>query len=411
MPAGAVNVAGVILVASGDRSHQRVADHLGEPDDGIERCAQLVAHIRHELALDSARFLGGDARALKLAHRFAQLAVREHARLQLSVEAERHHAQDDEDESAYPGLQQRSPAPIGEGLVARQSHLHHQRQLLDLLVADDAPQAVDLVAHREHARRCPGEHALEQHRGVEILADVILEVRPAHQQRRVGRLERDDPLLSDIERIEKSQHVVGVDACGDNAAEAAVGAVEAPADEDDVLAVDARHYRIAHRKVDAVALPRQREIFGPGEVECRLREWRRAEAQMPVRIDHHQAGHLRRLAHALGEERLTLAWRPHAVGADLLDGNTQRQIDRLDRARDELLDGEGEVRARDVGVGEHDLARVPRHPEEHSSEDHGDSEGDAGNPSRLGSRRNGFPPRGTNQRNWHTLIFAAFTAG
>ncbi len=57
--AGAVNVAGIFLVLRhAVRPEQFGLQHFGEADDGIERCAQLVAHRGEELRLGDVGLLG-----------------------------------------------------------------------------------------------------------------------------------------------------------------------------------------------------------------------------------------------------------------------------------------------------------------------------------------------------------------
>ena len=64
--ADVARIAGIARAA--DRAHHLVRHHLGEADDGVQRRAQLVAHIGEELGLAAARelgfLLGGDERQL-----------------------------------------------------------------------------------------------------------------------------------------------------------------------------------------------------------------------------------------------------------------------------------------------------------------------------------------------------------
>src|SRR5438445_11398480 len=47
----------VLLVRGRDGTDLAIAHQLGEADDAVERCAQLVGHVGQELALESARLL------------------------------------------------------------------------------------------------------------------------------------------------------------------------------------------------------------------------------------------------------------------------------------------------------------------------------------------------------------------
>src|SRR5438128_10703640 len=57
MPARSEDVAQVVLLLVVELAEHPLEEDLGEPDDGVERRAQLVAHVREELALVPARDL------------------------------------------------------------------------------------------------------------------------------------------------------------------------------------------------------------------------------------------------------------------------------------------------------------------------------------------------------------------
>src|SRR2546425_2056992 len=57
MAAGAEDVAKVVLLLGVDLAEHPLEQDLGEPDDGVERGPQLVAHVREELTLMTARDL------------------------------------------------------------------------------------------------------------------------------------------------------------------------------------------------------------------------------------------------------------------------------------------------------------------------------------------------------------------
>ncbi len=72
----AVDVLDILVGAMvAERPEDAQLDRLGEADDGVERRAQLVAHIRQELGFTAAAHDGGEARGLALG--VAQLAQRQ----------------------------------------------------------------------------------------------------------------------------------------------------------------------------------------------------------------------------------------------------------------------------------------------------------------------------------------------
>ena len=52
MPGAGEDVAEELLVLGGDRPHLAVVHELGEADDAVQRRAELVRHVRQELALE-----------------------------------------------------------------------------------------------------------------------------------------------------------------------------------------------------------------------------------------------------------------------------------------------------------------------------------------------------------------------
>ena len=84
MDAGIVDVAGIILVGGhAVRAEDLGLHHLGESEDGVERRAQLVAHLREEARLGdvgrfraAARLVGDRLRGLELADQRVLLGAR-----------------------------------------------------------------------------------------------------------------------------------------------------------------------------------------------------------------------------------------------------------------------------------------------------------------------------------------------
>src|SRR5205085_8500261 len=62
--AGGVNVVEELFLAIGDASFESRLEYFGETDDRVERCPQLVAHVREKLALLPRSLVGLIALAL-----------------------------------------------------------------------------------------------------------------------------------------------------------------------------------------------------------------------------------------------------------------------------------------------------------------------------------------------------------
>ena len=123
----AVDVGGVLLV--GRRAHRPVdgeRHHVREADDGVERRAQLVAHVGEELGLGAAgllgRFLGRQDRALALAEVGDVAGGAAIAEMGAAVGIEHRHGADQEDlVAAVLGAdRQREVAERRHGLQPRQ---------------------------------------------------------------------------------------------------------------------------------------------------------------------------------------------------------------------------------------------------------------------------------------------------
>jgi hypothetical protein len=354
-PAG-VDVAGIFAIARGAvGSVQTVADHLREPENGIEQCSQLVAHIGKEARLRLAGGLGAQLGGENLAlGRLAQHGLFEHPhRQQTENEQDGDHADEQEQRLAAPGGKH-------DGFMLRYRQINGKGG--KEAAGGDARLAIDRADDPRRHRLGGLAQKTTKGRIADRLAHHRLGVRMTSKQHAVAAEHRNGPAGAEVDRRVDPLVIERFERRERDAGEAAVGLGEAASDIDRPLVVDAIDCRHADDEALAGMVTQSHEIVAVADIDRRRRMPSREGDDTPGRINHDKRAHRRRAEYALAHgvvQALRETGIVEIVGRGGFGDGSQQDIDAVEGSRHQFGESDAEIAQLGLRHVEAALARLP----------------------------------------------------
>lgn len=270
-------------------------------------------------------------------------------------------------------MQQRVAPPRRKHLVLRQRGADEHRKMREPLVAREAH---DTVQARTHDRR-PGRPVrlvgLKQIVAGDVGADQILHVRAPREQRAVVERHQHGALAADLQTVVEAREIFDVDGGQRDAAEAAVGPLDAARHGNDPPPARAAAHGHADVRRGAGMVAQVNEIFAVRVIDLLQDLARRGDARAVGRIErqHLELPQVRGAPH----HHLVQPGKRGGAGAVVFgalddlgehEARLQQRIVGLPRGR------ERQVVARDVHLVQFERARVPAAPAVHAEQEQAD---------------------------------------
>ena len=158
----------------------------------------------------------------------------------------------------------------GEDLLGGAAERDDQRVILDGAVHQEAGNAVGQVAFGEEPAGAPGRELVEQARNVNVASRFLADAAAGRPDDAVGADHPDIAFAADLDRIVEPREIGRVERRQDDAAERAVGALDAARELDRGAAGDAADHRLADEQPVLVRIDMDPEVLAVAQVDAGL---------------------------------------------------------------------------------------------------------------------------------------------